>query len=99
VADSLADDTLTPEQTGIAHAAKQMLENHTCLTGFHFRYVEHMPEFFRTMIVPSIDVYPSVAVKLFRYTLPTVMKVRNKIKNLCVQNFSMPVAFFTNNLA
>ena len=60
---------------GIAHAIKQMVENHTCLAGFHFRYVLHMDRFFEKSIRPCVEAYPTVAVTFFRYVTPKVVQV------------------------
>ena len=39
VLSSLEEESLlTPEQAGIGHMTKQMVENHTCLAGFYYRY-------------------------------------------------------------
>jgi len=32
---------------------KQMLENHTCVVGFYWRYGLNMPEFYEKMIKPA----------------------------------------------
>ena len=69
------DSGLTPEQSGIAHTTKMMIENHTCLAGFYYRYVLNMAEFFRKMIKPSEDAYSPVGIKFFRYLTPKIVKV------------------------
>ena len=69
------DSNLTPEQSGIAHTTKMMIENHTCLAGFYYRYVLNMAEFFRKMIKPSEDAYSPVGIKFFRYLTPKIVKV------------------------
>jgi hypothetical protein len=70
------DSGLNPEQSGIAHTTKTMMENHTCLAGFYYRYVLNMPEFFRKMTVPSKDAYPGIVLKIFRYLPPKTVKLR-----------------------
>jgi hypothetical protein len=52
-----------------------MIENHTCLAGFYYRYVLSMEEFFQKMIVPSEDAYRPIALKFFRYVTPKIVKV------------------------
>jgi len=47
------DISLTDDQKAIAHMTKQMLENHTCVVGFYWRYGFNMPEFFEKMIKPA----------------------------------------------
>ncbi len=69
------DSGLTPEQSGIAHMTKMMMENHTCLAGFYYRYVLNMPEFFLKMIEPSKDAFPPIGLKFFRYVTPKIVKV------------------------
>ncbi len=69
------DSGLTPEQSGIAHTTKMMMENHTCLAGIYYRYVLNMPEFFLKMIEPSKDAYPPIGIKFFRYVFPKTAKV------------------------
>jgi hypothetical protein len=71
----LDDDKLSPEQAAIGHMTKVMMENHTCLAGFHFRYVLNMAEFFQKMITSSIDFYSPIGVKFFRYVTPKIVKV------------------------
>ena len=44
---------MTPEQRSVAHMTKQMLENHTCVVGFYWRYGLHMEEFYAKMIAPA----------------------------------------------
>jgi hypothetical protein len=70
------DSNLTPEQSGIAHTTKMMIENHTCLAGFYYRYVLNMAEFFRKMAEPSKDAYPAVGLKFFRYVTPKIVQLR-----------------------
>lgn len=70
------DSGLTPEQSGIAHTTKMMMENHTCLAGFYYRYVLNMPEFFLKMIEPSKDAFPPIGIKFFRYVTPKIVKLR-----------------------
>ncbi len=45
--------TMTTEQRAIAHMTKQMLENHTCVVGFYWRYGLNMEEFYAKMIAPA----------------------------------------------
>lgn len=77
------DISLNADQKAIAHMTKQMLENHTCVVGFYWRYGLNMPEFFAKMIAPAGNCYPSPTARwFFRNVLPLVIRLRAYLQGI-----------------
>ena len=62
------DVDINPTQKAIQHLTKVAIENHTCITGFHWRYGFHMDEFYDKLLAPNFD--NNWSMKIFRYLQP-----------------------------
>ena len=62
------DENINPSQKAILHLTKVAIENHTCITGFHWRYAFHMEEFYDKLLAPNFN--NNWSMKIFRFLQP-----------------------------
>ena len=71
------DIEINPTQKAVQHLTKVAIENHTCITGFHWRYGFHMNEFYDKLLEPNFD--NNWSMKIFRYLQPKGIQIKRFI--------------------
>ena len=69
------DVDISPKLKAIQHLTKVAIENHTCITGFHWRYAFHMDEFYDKLLAPNFD--NNWSMKIFRYLQPKGIQIKS----------------------
>lgn len=73
---AIHDKTLTLKQTAIGHAITRMIEEHTAIIGFYYRYVLHTEKFLNVLNVPNRLFHADISqkgafiTKMFRRGIP-----------------------------
>ena len=78
------DENLSQVQKSINHMATVMIENHTAIAGFHWRYGYNMAEFFGKLCVPFFYITPSISRRLtfFRFFQPYITILKSKMHGI-----------------
>lgn len=83
---------LSKEQKALAHAITVMVENHTALAGFYWRYGFNMEEFYAKLVEPN---FTGKGLFFFRYFQPYAMRLKTSMHGLGRHSLE-EVATFSN---